>query len=98
NDIPTARFELVKNLNEETEDLRPLPFIQKLRKDGYDGRGVKRIAKAADLEEAFSEPSLIEEWIDFEQEIAVIVARNDDGETATIPKDAVKFNVEDNLV
>ena len=98
NDIPTAAFQLVKNLHEETEDLPPLPFIQKLRKDGYDGRGVKRIAKAADLEEAFSEPSLIEEWIDFEQEIAVIVARNDDGETATFPMVEMEFNVEANLV
>ncbi len=98
NDIPTAAFQLVKNLHEETEDLPPLPFIQKLRKDGYDGRGVKRIAKAADLEEAFSEPSLIEEWIDFEQEIAVIVARNDDGETATFPMVEMGFNVEANLV
>lgn len=98
NDIPTAAFQLVKNMHEEAEDMPPFPFIQKLRKDGYDGRGVKRITKATDLEQAFSEPSLIEEWIDFEQEIAVIVARNDDGEVATFPMVEMEFNVEANLV
>jgi len=75
-----------------------IPHIQKLRKDGYDGKGVKKINTVDDLETAFDEPSLIEEWVDFEKEIAVIVARNDDGDVATFPMVEMEFNPEANLV
>jgi len=47
---------------------------------------------------AFNEPSIIEEWIDFEKEIAVIVARNNDGETKAFPCVEMEFNPEANLV
>src|SRR5690606_40282377 len=76
----------------------PLPYIQKLRKDGYDGKGVKKINSTSEMEQAFEEPSLVEALVDFEKEIAVIVARNDKGEIATFPLVEMEFNPEANLV
>jgi len=98
NEIPTAAFRLFRNKEELINANIPLPFIQKLRRDGYDGRGVKVINSATDLENAFDEPCLIEEYIDFEQELAVIVSRNDNGEVKTFPCVEMEFNPEANLV
>ncbi len=98
NDIPTSAFQFVSN----REGLRnchiQLPFIQKMRKDGYDGKGVKKISTAADFEHAFDEPSIVEELVNFEKEIAVIVARNDRGEMSTFPMVEMEFNPQANLV
>ncbi|MGK6351924.1 5-(carboxyamino)imidazole ribonucleotide synthase [Parapedobacter sp. DT-150] len=98
NDIPTAPFQLISSKENLKNTSIALPYIQKLRKDGYDGRGVKKITSEADLETAFEAPSLIEQWVDFEKELAVIVSRNDDGEVATFPCVEMEFNPEANLV
>lgn len=98
NDIPTAAFQLISNKENLYETAIPLPYIQKLRKDGYDGKGVKKINSTAEIEHAFEESSLIEELIDFEKEIAVIVARNDKGELSTFPLVEMEFNPDANLV
>src|SRR5699024_3289182 len=76
----------------------PVPFVQKLRKDGYDGKGVKVIHTEEQKSEMFTEPSIIEEWIDFDKEIAVIVARNADGEVSAFPLVEMEFNPQANLV
>ncbi|MBB2952753.1 MULTISPECIES: 5-(carboxyamino)imidazole ribonucleotide synthase [Sphingobacterium] len=98
NDIPTSAFQLISTKENLKNTNLTIPYIQKLRKDGYDGKGVKKINTVDDLETAFDEPSLIEEWVDFEKEIAVIVARNDDGDVATFPMVEMEFNPEANLV
>jgi 5-(carboxyamino)imidazole ribonucleotide synthase len=98
NDIPTSLFQLISTKEHLTNANLSIPYIQKLRKDGYDGKGVKKINSLTDLETAFDEPSLIEEWVDFEKEIAVIVARNDNGDVATFPMVEMEFNPEANLV
>lgn len=98
NEIPTAPFQLVNSLKTEEQNLPPFPFIQKLRRDGYDGKGVKKINSVEEFEDGFSEPSLIEELIDFELEVAVIVARNDKGDVSAFPMVEMEFNPEVNLV
>ena len=98
NDIPTAAFKVISSPEEMLDGTIQFPFIQKLRKDGYDGRGVHKILSAADMENAFEEPSLIEELIDFEKEIAVIVARNSQGEVKAFPMVEMEFNPDANLV
>jgi 5-(carboxyamino)imidazole ribonucleotide synthase len=97
-DIPTAPFQLISSGNGLKEASFDYPYIQKLRKDGYDGRGVYKVRSEEDLANAFSEPSLIEQWIDFEKEIAVIVARNPSGEIKTFPCVEMEFNPDANLV
>lgn len=98
NDIPTSPFQLINSAGElEGASMRP-PYIQKLRRDGYDGRGVKKIISESDWEDAFDAPSLIEHWVDFEQEIGVIVARNQQGEVVSYPCVEMDFNPDVNLV
>ena len=98
NNIPTAPFQLISKKAELGSGKFSYPFIQKLRRDGYDGRGVLTIRSERDLEKAFEEPSLIEEMINFDKELAVIVSRNEDGETKTFPCVEMEFNAEANLV
>ncbi len=98
NDIPTAAFKIISSPEEFKGSHFHFPYIQKLRKDGYDGRGVYKVLDESYLANAFTEPSLIEELIDFEKEIAVIVARNIQGETKAFPMVEMEFNPEANLV
>lgn len=98
NNIPSSRFELIQNRAELKNRNFPLPFIQKLRRDGYDGRGVHPVKSKIDLDNAFDAPSLIEDWVDFEKELAVIVSRNENGEVKTFPCVEMDFNPEANLV
>lgn len=98
NHIPTSTFRIISKVEDLNDSGFPFPYFQKLRKDGYDGRGVIRINSEADFDQAFKEPSIIEEYIDFEKELAVIVARNEDGEVKTFPCVEMEFNPEVNLV
>jgi len=98
NGIPTAAFQLISNKENLHDTHISLPYIQKLRKDGYDGKGVRKINDVAAIATAFEEPSLVEELVDFEKEIAVIVARNDKGQVSTFPLVEMEFNPEANLV
>src|SRR6202000_1578459 len=98
NDIPTAEFQVISSPEQLRQSHIPFPYIQKLRRDGYDGKGVYKVIDESYLAKAFAEPSLIERWVDFEKELAVIVARNADGETKTFPMVEMEFNPEANLV
>ncbi|UOE51817.1 5-(carboxyamino)imidazole ribonucleotide synthase [Mucilaginibacter sp. SMC90] len=98
NDIPTADFQIISSPQQLQQSLIPFPYIQKLRKDGYDGKGVYKVIDESYLAGAFKEPSLIEQWIDFEKEIAIIVARNENGEVSTFPMVEMEFNPKANLV
>ena len=68
--IPTSDFQLIDN-KEQLEKLTwGLPYVQKLRKDGYDGKGVQIMRSKDDFAEAFEAPSLVERLVDFEKEIS----------------------------
>lgn len=96
--IPTAPFFLVENKEEIANYRNEFPFMQKLRTGGYDGRGVTRLADPDQLDHAFEAPSVLEQFVDFEKELAVIVARNPSGEIKTFPVVELEFNPEANLV
>jgi 5-(carboxyamino)imidazole ribonucleotide synthase len=98
NGIPTAEFQIISSPERLKQSHIPFPYIQKLRRDGYDGRGVYKVVDESYLAKAFTEPSLIERWVDFKKEIAVIVARNENGETKAFPMVEMEFNPEVNLV
>lgn len=74
------------------------PFVQKLRKDGYDGKGVQVIKNEADLAQAFSAPSIVEDLIDIDHEIAVIVARTESGQCAVYDPVDMVFDHKANLL
>jgi len=96
--IPTADFILTENKQEVVAQKTFLPAVNKLGREGYDGRGVQILRTEKDLDKAFEAPSLLEKLIDFEKEISVIVARNENGETKTFPPVEMVFHPEANLV
>jgi len=98
NDIPTADFQVISSAEQLKQSHIPFPYIQKLRRDGYDGKGVYKVVDESYLDKAFTAPSIIERWVDFEKEIAVIVARNESGEVKAFPMVEMEFNPEANLV
>ncbi|NND33135.1 MAG: 5-(carboxyamino)imidazole ribonucleotide synthase [Saprospiraceae bacterium] len=100
--IPTSAFQLVVNASEVRKGLASgsikLPFVQKSRTEGYDGRGVQVMHSEADLEQLFNRPSVIEELISIKKEIAVLVARNPAGQIVTYPAVEMAFHPTANLV
>lgn len=97
NNIPTANFVLTEN-QADVARLATFPMVNKLGKEGYDGRGVQVLREKADLQKAFDKPGLLEDLVDFEKEISVIVARNERGEVETFPAVEMVFHPEQNLV
>ncbi len=98
NDIPTASFHLVDSKSEIEKYKNEFPFFQKLRKGGYDGKGVYRLDNIEKIEDAFDAPSVLEKLIPFEREISVIVSRNDNNEISVFPVVDMIFNSQANLV
>src|SRR5260221_1856421 len=98
NGIPTADFVITESKQEVVAQKSFLPAVNKLGREGYDGRGVQILRTESDLPLAFDSPGLLETLIDFEKEISVIVARNADGKLASYPAVEMVFHPEANLV
>ncbi|UII28164.1 5-(carboxyamino)imidazole ribonucleotide synthase [Fulvivirga maritima] len=96
--IPTADFILTDTKEAVQQNADFLPAVNKLGKEGYDGRGVQILRTEDDLKKAFEAPSLLEKLINFKKEIAVIVARNEKGDINTFPVVELVFHPEANLV
>ena len=96
--IPTADFVLTENKADVISKKSFLPAVNKLGKEGYDGRGVQILRSEADLEQAFDAPGLLEKLIDFDKEIAVTVARNEKGDLIAYPAVECAFHPTANLV
>ncbi len=96
--IPTADFILTENRADVTRLAEKLPAVHKLGTEGYDGRGVKVLRSEKDIEHAFDKPGILESLIDFEKELAVIVARNASGQIQAFPTVELAFHPEHNLV
>jgi 5-(carboxyamino)imidazole ribonucleotide synthase len=100
--IPTSPFHLYNNSNEilaavSKKEIR-FPFVQKLRKGGYDGRGVAVINNETELDYLLEGPSLVEEKVDIAKELSVVVARNKRGEVKAFPTVEMVFDEKANLV
>ncbi|RZS95179.1 5-(carboxyamino)imidazole ribonucleotide synthase [Cecembia calidifontis] len=96
--IPTAEFILTENKEDVHLQVDFLPAVNKLGREGYDGRGVQILKSKEELHKAFDAPGLLEKLIDFEKEISVIVARNKQGEVITYPSVECSFHPTANLV
>jgi len=101
-DIPTAGFQLFNDEKEIKEALKnkqiAFPFVQKSRKDGYDGKGVVVVSNENDLINLLDCPSIIEERINIKTEISIIVARSASGELLHYEPVEQHFNQAANLV
>lgn len=96
--IPSSAFKTLIDKTELHKHIDFLPFFMKLRKAGYDGKGVVKMNNETDFAKGFDAPSLIEKQVDVVEEIAVIVARNSDGQVKTFPAVGMSFHPEANLV
>lgn len=100
--IPTAAFSHFAFLEELIHclenDIINFPFVWKAARFGYDGNGVKIIRNFSDLESLPNVECITEQLIPFKNELAVIVARNADGETKTYPVVEMEFHPEANQV
>jgi 5-(carboxyamino)imidazole ribonucleotide synthase len=80
-DLPSPEWSVI----DRVEQVETFPVMAKAISGGYDGRGIWRISSRAMLDEVIeNNPQLlIEELIDFDSEIAVMVARSPHGQVST---------------
>lgn len=100
--IPTAAYQRYETKEEIIEAIAAqqlnTPFVQKLRRGGYDGRGVSVIHSPHDMGSFLDGASVVEEKVDIDKEIAVIAARNKRGDIACFPPVEMVFDSQANLV
>lgn len=96
--IPTSPFFVYANKAELSKHKLQFPCVQKLAKEGYDGRGVNILRSQADVEALPEGSGLIEDFVGDKQEISVIVARSVSGETNCFPSVEMDFHPTANLV
>ena len=101
-DIPTADFSRFAYTSEIDETIEhgglSFPFVWKSAQFGYDGRGVKIIKSYEDLKDLPNQECIAEKMIPFKNELAVIVARNLNGDVKTYPVVEMEFHPEANQV
>jgi 5-(carboxyamino)imidazole ribonucleotide synthase len=100
--VPSSSFKFFENKKEIINSINSrklsFPFVQKLRKGGYDGKGVSIIHSKDDIEILLNGASEVEEFVDIDKEISAIVARNERGEVRCHPTVEMEFNPNANLV
>jgi len=100
--IPTApfsHFAYIEELKHAAEhSALEFPFVWKAARFGYDGNGVKIVRNFSDLEYIPNVECITEKLIPFKNELAVIVARNLDGDIKTYPVVEMEFHPEANQV
>ena len=95
--IPTADYQRFENLQELQKGVT-FPFVWKSAQFGYDGMGVEVIREIADLKKLKNVPCITEDIIPFKNELAVIVARNEKGDTRCYPVVEMEFHPAANQV
>ena len=89
--FPSPKFQIVTTIDQVTE----FPVIAKAISGGYDGRGVWKVNSAQELGDLLQQMPklLVEELIEFDYEIAVMVARSPHGQaTSWAPTQTVQKN------
>lgn len=94
--IPVPAYKEVKT----EEDLLSFgfPVVQKAKLGGYDGQGVQVLRSQEDVKtKAIKTESFIEEMVDIDKELAIIVARNIEGEIKCYPVVEMLFDERVNI-
>ncbi len=97
NNIPTANYKRFSSLEELKKQVK-LPFVWKSAQFGYDGTGVKLVKSKFEFDNLPDTDCIVEDLIPFKNELAVIVARNANGETKTYPVVEMEFHPTANQV
>ncbi len=104
NGIPTAAFQVVEGLDEWKTAIKTFgwkKFVAKLRKDGYDGKGVQIMDANEVLKKnviPFTAPAVLEAFVACKKEVSIIVARNKKGDITCFPPVEMEFDPVANLV
>lgn len=102
NDIPTSSFIICDGKDQVLEKIQngtiKLPFVQKLCRDGYDGRGVLVVDSENKLTELLDGQCVVEDFVDIKKELSVIAAQNKLGEVKCFNPVEMVFNYDANLV
>lgn len=93
--IPVPEFRAFDGVDRSAIEDFGLPCVQKTRKGGYDGRGVKILNSVDD--ELLPGPSMLERLVNFRCELAVIVARSPNGDQADYPVVEMVFDAESQI-
>ena len=90
--LPTPKWTLLKDFRDQDEEFYSnysFPLMAKSFKGGYDGKGNKKIVNKEDLksfiENTNSNDWLLEEWVEFDKEFALVGSRDKDGKIRLFP-------------
>jgi len=102
NNIPTSNYKSFSNLetlkNAIAKGSLSFPFVWKASEMGYDGYGVSVIKKNKDLENLLDCDCIAEDFVPFKNELSVIIARREQGETKAYPVVEMEFHSTANQV
>ena len=102
NNIPTSNFEVFENKADTMLAIAsndwPMPVVWKAATGGYDGFGVTICRTKEDIDKIGDQKGILEEMVPFEKELAVVVARNKDGQTKSFPVVEMEFHPTANQV
>jgi len=102
NNLKSANYKIYQDheaiLSDIEEGKLNLPFVQKVCRFGYDGRGVQLVNSKKDLDNLLKGQSIVEDLVDIGKELSVIVCRNKFGEIKTYDPFEMEFNKNANIV
>ena len=102
NNIPTSKFKFFSSLEELRLSVKnneiSFPCVWKKTRFGYDGFGVQILKSTDDLLNLPDTEMIIEEYVPFDKEISVIIARNNKGELKCYHSVEMEFNKNSNQV
>jgi 5-(carboxyamino)imidazole ribonucleotide synthase len=96
--IPTSRFVVCDQPNEDEFNAFGYPLVQKARCGGFDGRGVSVMKDGFDAQKVLPVPSILEECVAIETELAIMVARAEDGHCVAYPTVEMTMDSENNIL
>lgn len=96
--IPTADFVVTTARSEVRQHTDYFPAVHKAATGGYDGRGVQILKSTDEWQLAFEGDAVLEKKVRIRKEIGVIIAINEQGETAIFPPSEMVFDHALNLL
>lgn len=100
NGFPTAPF-IIPGGDTSYSDIQEqvgTTFVLKTQRGGYDGLGVKVVKTAADAQPFHDVPTIAEVYVEHKRELAVLVARNAEGQSVVYPTMEMFFNDHGNVL
>lgn len=96
--LPTADFTECDSPSREALAAFGYPLVQKVKRGGYDGRGVAVLRSEDAFDDHLPVPSILERFVKAHREIAVMVARGRDGVSCCYPVVEMTFVSEQNIL